>query len=491
MLQKFIMSKPKLATKLLQTKGKKAALQAFKDASELSAYKDILNKNNIEVSDIKSLEDFSKLPILDKENYIKSYKLEDRIRFKMHENYTIERSSGYSGEPNYWVRYTGQDDATEKRIVDLIDLIFHIKDRKTLMINTFAMGTWIAGIKSARWFLNAANRKDLNLTVVNVGINVEESVAIFKAFYKHYDQTIFIGYNPFLKQIVQRIANDYDQENHLVHLLMGGEGFSENWRDYMAETLGYKVEDFKGKIISGYGAADMGNDIGVEQPFSVMLRRAFIKNKELRSKYFGDEDAFVPLMFQYSPTKVYVETNEEGELIFTANSGTPLVRYNLHDKGGKLDYLEALEIVKNEYGQDYVDNVLKPMPLPVVYLFGRSDSTIHLVGVNLYLEHIKQAISDIKISEYLTGRFYSYIEDDANFNQRFNIVAEAKDVNLAKNNIELIKKNFIQELRSLNKEYSHLYETNPDLSVPIFSFVSEEEFSEYSKKSIKIAYKRK
>jgi len=489
MLQKLIMSDPKFATKLLNSKGRSAALKAFKDAAKLPAYLELLKTHNVSINDIHSVADFVKLPILDKKNYINAFPLEDRIKFKMYKNYTIERSSGYSGEPNYWVRFSGQDDATEKRIVELIDKIFEIKTKKTLMINTFAMGTWIAGIKSARWFLNAANNKDLDLTVVNVGINLEESIEIFKKFYKHYDQTIFMGYNPFLKQIVDKISGQYDQ-SHVVHLLMGGEGFSEDWRDYIANKLGYRIEDFKGKVISGYGAADMGNDIGVEQPFSIMLRRAFTKKPELMKKYIGEVGDFVPLMFQYSPTKVFVETNDAQELIFTANSGAPLVRYNLHDKGGTISYLDALSIVEEVYGKDYVKNVLKPMPLPVIFLYGRSDSTIHVTGVNIYMEHIKQSVNNRDISEYTTGRFYCFVEDDENYNQRFNMVIEARDVKLAENKKSVIQKNITTTIANLNKEYKHLLETNFKLANPVINFVSEEEFEKYSRKSIKIVYKK-
>lgn len=491
MLQQLIMSRPHLATKLLNKKGKTSALNAFKTAAGIPAYKSFLEKNKIDVNSIKSIDDFNKLPVTDKENYIKAYPIEERIRYQMWKNYTIERSSGFSGEPNYWVRFTGQDDTTEKRIVTLVDLLFNIKTKKTLMINTFAMGTWIAGVKSARWFLNAANNPNLDMTVVNVGINLEESVDIFKRFYKFYDQTIFIGYNPFLKQVIESIKNqNVPLDNHTIHLLMGGESVSENWRDYIADLLGYKVEEFKGRIISGYGAADMGSDIGVEQPFSIMLRRAFIKNKELREKYFNGEE-YVPMMFQYSPAKIYIETNQHQELLFTTNSGVPLVRYNLHDKGGTIPYLEALEIVKREYGEEYVKTVLKPMPLPIVYLFGRTDSTIHLVGVNIFIEHIKQSINIPKISKYLTGRFFSYVEEDSNMNQQFNIVAESIDIQQAQNNLEVIKDSFIDSLSQLNSEYSHLFATNPNISTPVFKFMNKSEFDTYANKNIKISYIKK
>jgi len=490
MLQKILISDPRVAVKILNSKGRSSALKTFKDACKISAYKNILTKNKINIESIKSVNDFKKLPILDKENYIRAFPIEERSRFEMHKNYTIERSSGYSGEPSYWVRFTGQDDVTEKRIVQLIDSLFQIKQKKTLIINTFAMGTWIAGIKTARWFLNAANKSNLDLTVVNVGINLDETIDIFNKFHSFYDQTIFMGYNPFLKQIVERISGMY-KKDHIVHLLMGGEGFSEAWRDYVASKLDYKIEDFKGKIISGYGAADMGNDIGVEQPFSIMLRRAFASDSELRHKYFGNNSDFVPIMFQYSPTKVYIETNKDGELILTANSGTPLVRYNLHDKGGTINYSDALKIMEEFYGKDYVKKVLKPMPLPIVYLYGRSDSTVHVVGVNIYLEHLKQAISSIKISNLVSGRFYSFTEEDANHNQIFNLVIEARNLSSAKINNNLIKDTVIAELCNLNKEYKHLYETNPKLSSPQITFISKNEFEEYSKESIKIIYQRK
>lgn len=485
------MSNPRLATKLLDKKGKSAALTTYKEAIRIKAYKDFLKENNIDLNKIKKVEDFAQLPFTDKQNYIKKYPIEDRIKFKMYKNYTIERSSGFSGEPNYWVRFSGQDDATEKRIVTLVDLLFNIKTKKTLMINTFALGTWIAGVKTARWFLNAANRKDLDLTVVNVGINLEESASIFKKFYKFYDQTIFLGYNPFIKQLLENLKEDNSLNgDHLVHVLMGGESVTENWRDYVVNLLGHKTEEFKSRVISGYGAADMGSDIGVEQPFSIMLRRAFIKNKTLREKYFGDSE-FVPMMFQYSPAKLLIETTEDKEMVFTTNSGVPLVRYNLHDTGGTIPYLEALGIVEKEYGEDYVKKTLKPMPLPVVYLYGRSDATIHVVGLNLYIEHVKQAISDPDLEEFLSARFYAKTIENEKLDQEFVIVAEADDVKEAEKNRVVITQKFCLNLTKLNSEYEHLYNTNPKMATPRFEFISKEEFNNYSAKGIKINYIQK
>ncbi len=473
--------------------GKTKAIKTFREALALPAYQKFLKQNSFDPSSVKTFDDFTKIPITDKSNFVSKYPLEERIKFPLPQNYTIERSSGYSGSPNYWVRYSGQDDSTGTRIVTLLDMLFNLKTNRTLMLNTFALGTWIAGTKVARWMLNAANDKDLHMTVINVGINLEEAAEITKRFYKSYDQIIFLGYNPFLKELIENLSDDKFPFNKVkTHLLMGGEGFSEEWRDYMAGLMHFDIDDYDSKIISGYGAADTGSDIGVEQPIAIFFRRLLNSNLNLRKNILGEKfDKPLPMIFQYSPSSMLIEVEKE-ELIFTANSGMPLVRYNLHDSGGLIQYNEMVDIISQEVKGDVksILKKLKAMPLPLVYLYGRSDGTLQLVGLNIYLEQLKTIFSKSAMQKFFTGRFFAEVLSNKTFDQQLTVTLETRDINAAQESKSNIKKLFMKELCKLNSEYNKVFNTNPSMVEPELLFLDKAAFSEHADKSIKVKYSK-
>ncbi len=492
LLQQLIMSRPNLATRLLTAKGKKYALTTYSEALKLSAYKKFLADNGFDPASVKTIEDFAQVPVMDKDNFIKKYPLRERIKFPMPQNYTVERSSGYSGAPNYWVRAKGQDDSVGERIVTLLNLLFDLKHRKTLLINTFALGTWIAGTKVARWMLDAANKKELQMTTINVGFNLSESAEVIKNFYSDYDQVIVLGYNPFLKELLELLnESKFPFADVKFHLLMGGEGFSEEWRDYVAGLMGVSVDDYDYRILSGYGAADTGKDIGVEQPICVFFRRLLSKNPKLMAEIFGDDVTVPPMIFQYAPSSMWIE-ELEGELLFTANSGMPLVRYNLHDSGGILTYQQMIDIIAANYTGD-MSELLKQLnvsPLPLVYLHGRSDGTVQLMGFNIYVEHIKLIMSMPQMQAYTTGKFYISVENDKNFNQKLQITFETKNIHKVEKDIKSITKLVMEHLAALNSEYNKVYNTDPSLVVPELIPVGIEQFAERSAKSLKVIYKK-
>ena len=59
----------------------------------------------------------------------------------------------------------------------------------------------------------------------------------------------------------------------------------------------------------------------------------------------------IPTLFQYNPAGSFIEEINE-EIVLTTKNATPLVRYNIHDKGGIIKFREMEEILK-KYGYDY------------------------------------------------------------------------------------------------------------------------------------------
>jgi phenylacetate-CoA ligase len=92
--------------KSLDKRGQKQALKTFHMvAARVPAYKDFLKKSDIDPKLIKNFEDFQKLPLITKENYLRQYPMHklmwDGDKFN---GDIISVSSGSTGEPYLWLR---------------------------------------------------------------------------------------------------------------------------------------------------------------------------------------------------------------------------------------------------------------------------------------------------------------------------------------------------------------------------------------------------
>ena len=63
------------------------------------------------------MDDFEKIPVMDKHNYVSKYPVEDRLynSKKLEDFYMICSSSGTSGEPTFWPRDYQSDLLLEKK----------------------------------------------------------------------------------------------------------------------------------------------------------------------------------------------------------------------------------------------------------------------------------------------------------------------------------------------------------------------------------------
>jgi phenylacetate-CoA ligase len=111
------------------------------------------------------------------------------------------------------------------------------------------------------------------------------------------------------------------------------------------------------------------------------------------------------MVFQYNPLEHYVEVNDEGELIFTINRGaviSPKIRYNAHDQGGVLNYNEMKKCLA-DFNIDIksLDTKSKfQLKFPFIWVYGRRDFTISIMGANIYPEDIEQCIyADAELSK--------------------------------------------------------------------------------------------
>jgi len=457
------------------------ALRTFHEAARrVPAYRQLLREHGVVPRRILTPEAFRRqVPIIDKASYFKRFSLEQLCRGgSFAGKYTLERSSGYSGQPHYWLREAAEDRQLRDHTHHLFRDMFQAHRRTTLMVVTWSQGTWVTGEKFARTLRNLGASGALKVTVVSPGIHLEETLEILSSFIGRFEQIVLAGYPPALKDIVdQGQRQGIDWPKYRVHLLSGGEGFPESWRDYMASMLGIKkINSAEGPhIISCYGSADSGIGCGGEAPFPLILRRLCTGDRRLCADLF-DGQVYPPSVFQYDPTRLQVES-VEGELVLTVRNAMPLVRYNIHDRGQHLPLKTAIRVLK-DHGYDPIEllNDLgwsKSMlyPLPLFYVFGRSDGVATIYGVNIYTESVYEALLHHELVGLHTGEFGLHTVYDECAEQMLRLQVrlkpgEPQDPVIARR----FEQRLLAQLRQSNSEYRHLYEVKGTRVAPQVEF---------------------
>lgn len=445
----------KTRSKNLQHEADAKALKLFKRAStSVPAYKDFLKKNKVDASKINSIEEYRKhIPATSKENYIFQYNLENRcwdgnVNFA----HTFAASSGSTGEPIFWPRGIDQEVEGARIHEYLFRNVFEVHKKKTLFINSFGLGNWIAGIYT-EFCLYLTKLHGLPFTLASPGYNQEETFKVVKSFAQYYEQIIIACHPPILKMMIENgVKEGIDWKKLNVKFLGAGEGFSENWRNYLLSLVDQK--DPFHSMINVYGSADAGL-MGFETPLSILLHRETALKHDLNKSLFKSERN--PYLYQFDPTMRYLESNNKGEIIVTMNATMPLIRYDIHDQGGTFSYSDLLMSFPN-ISKNY-DVHPEDWKFPFIYIFGRDRFMTSLYGVNIYPENIKAVLEHASMQPFLTGRFISSKETDKNQNYFLSLRVELKpevmaDTSLKKN----LEKLFVQIVKKLNSEYNQVEE---------------------------------
>src|SRR5262249_31644990 len=147
---------------------------------------------------------------------------------------------------------------------------FEADRRRTLAVVCFPLGTWVGGMFTASCCRHLA-AKGYPLTVVTPGNNKAEILRVGRSLASEVEQTVLLGYPPFLKDVVDAGAAEGVPWPELsIKLVLAGEVFSEEWRALMGERAGMGRALFDSASL--YGTADAGV-LGNETPVSVAIRR--------------------------------------------------------------------------------------------------------------------------------------------------------------------------------------------------------------------------
>jgi len=376
------------------------ALRTARDAARrVPAYREHLERHGIDPSRISSL---AELPETDKASYIDPHPLPTRCldgRLPLIGT-TIDESSGSTGTPYNWVRGAAERDHVRRMIGFFARYAFG--DEPLVVLNAFSMGAWATGLTTAA----ALERNGL---VKATGPHVDKIIGTMRELGPG-RRFLIVGYPPFLKLLLDEgDARGFDWSPYEMHALLGGEGNSEGLRDYL-------LRRFR-SVVSGYGATDVEIGLAAETPVTVALRRLALERRDIAEALFGEADR-VPMVFQYNPMLHHVETNARGELLFTvcrAATLSPKVRYNVHDEGG---VLRDDELRRRLAPFGIAPESLAPagfgrlVRMPYLFVFGRADSTVSVMGANVYPGDVESGIyADPALAAHVRSFRLSLLED--------------------------------------------------------------------------------
>lgn len=390
--------------------GHREVLELFhRVRSQVPAYAKFLSANGVDASAVTDIEHFGRLPVTTKRNYHVAYPLPELCRYgRLEDCDMLAVSSGSTGEPTVWPRFITDEFGTLRRFEQVLVDGFGADKHRTLAVVCFALGSWVGGMYTTSACRQLA-AKGYPITVVTPGNNFAEILRIVPKLAPHFEQVVLLGYPPFLKDVIERgTAAGVRWNDCPVKVVMAGEVFSESWRDIVARRLGQPEPEFA--TASLYGTADAGV-LANETPASILVRRALASRPEVAAELFGQ--ARLPTLCQYDPRHRYFE-HVDGELLFSGDSGVPLLRYNILDRGGLVTHAGMVEYLATKgLLDDTLRTQLDRFPLPFVYVFGRNNFAVSYYGGNVYPENIAIGLEQPELERALTGKFVLEVVEDA------------------------------------------------------------------------------
>ena len=387
--QLFRRTPPRLLAGLGQLRAERASWRA---AKRVPAYRDFLEHAAVDPDDLFPFGILGRLPETDKRNYIDRYGLMERCvgGGVPYPGTTIDESSGSTGTPYNWIRGRREREVAHRNISFFARYAFG--EGPLVTLNAFSMGAWAAG-------MNMSLGMTRHGIVKSIGPDIDKLLSTLTYLGPSY-RFLISGYPPFLKHLLDEGARrGFPWDRYEIHGLVGGEGMTEELRDVL-------LERFR-SVYSGYGATDIEIGMAAESPVSVALRRLARRRPDVREALFGD-DPRLPMVFQYNPLIHFLEVNELGEIICTVSRLdllSPRIRYNVHDEGGLLGFATARERLA-AFGFD-IERIgerdetagprgplpwSRPIPLPFLWVNGRRDATISVMGANIYPEDIETVV---------------------------------------------------------------------------------------------------
>jgi phenylacetate-CoA ligase len=398
----------------------------------------------------------SAIPETDKDSYIRPYRIEERCvggRLPLHA-VSIDESSGSTGIPYNWVR-TDKERHQSHVFVSYFATYVYGKE-PWITINAFSMGAWATGV-------NMGVAMTRNGVVKNTGPDIAKILHTLRFFGPGY-RYVVAGYPPFLKHLIDAAdAEAFPWTDFRISGLAGGEGMSEGLRDYLERRFA--------RVYSGYGATDLEIGIAGETALTVAIRRLARDRADVREALFG-ADSRLPMLFQYNPLMHHVEVNANRELLFTINRSSilsPRVRYNVHDEGGVARFDELADRLSSA-GVDVAALRRKceagRLRLPFLWVYGRRDYTVSVMGANIYPEDLEQCLYAEPELARVTRSFCLGLAEGTDGSVRPRFVFEVTDP-ISEPLRTAFADRIVRGLIALNADFREAWREYPETLVPV------------------------
>lgn len=434
---------------------KKTVLELFKATfAAVPAYRQFLQARGVACGEVASFQEFQSLPLLNKTNYIQQYPLPRRCKGGgLTACDRLAVSSGSTGVATFWPRSVVDELDVALRFEQVFHHSFQAHQRDTLAVVCFPLGNWIGGMftTSCCWHLA---QKGYPLTVATPGNKPDEILRVVQDIGPHFQQTVLLGYPPFVKDVIDTgsvqgiVWRDYH-----IKFVFAGEVFSEEWRNLMLQRVGSASPCRDSASL--YGTAD-GGVLGNETPLSIAIRRCLAEHPAVARELFGESR--LPTLVQYDPMSRFFELIEGSTLAVTGDSGVPLIRYHIADRGGLMSYRELMAFLQDrglnslkDYGLD-----TEEFPLPFVWVFGRADFTVSFYGANIYPENVVVGLEQAEFAGWVSGKFVMEVRHDETASEFLRITVELRpSVGADCDKQAAIGLSIQSQLRRLNSEFAN------------------------------------
>jgi phenylacetate-CoA ligase len=429
-----------------------AAEQARK---HVPAYQQLLSEHgNPQVRIRRLVPDFSAFPITDKASYVLRFSTEERCRHGRipPRGVVIDESSGTSGRPNNWVR--GPEERADVRKLLQLDLRQVFGTEPLFVVNAFALGPWATGMAVSMATVDVAVLK-------SVGPDVGKIDSTLRQFGPHY-RYLVLGYPPFLKQLVDEARIDWSEYDCAA--VVGGEGMSEALRSYL-------LRRFRA-VYSSFGAADLEINIAAENDFTIALRRLLAERPELGHALNLPSHSSLPMVFQYNPLDYVIETSEAGELVISicrVETTAPKLRYNLHDLGCVVRFREV-ERALPELEMRPADLAERPLDLPLLFHYGRSDATVAFYGAKVAPTDVEEVVYSLPELAERVRSFALLLGEDEEANKTLSFAFELAVGADRPADVEATRARFLDRLSKVNQDYREAARFIPQGKEPTLEF---------------------
>jgi phenylacetate-CoA ligase len=445
--------------------------------AEVPAYRKFLEAQNVNPTNITTYRTFCALPLMDKASYIYAYPLAERcLGGSLKSSDRVAVSSGSTGQPTFWPRSIADELDVAVRFEQVFKDSFHSHERTTLTVVCFALGNWVGGLytTSCCWHLTS---KGYPLMVATPGNNKAEIFRVIQALAPHFEQTVLLGYPPFVKDVIDSgIAEGIDWATYKPKLVFAGEVFSEEWRSLVLKRIGSTSPCYDSASL--YGTAD-GGVLGNETPLSIAIRRWFSVHPEAARNLFGESR--LPTMVQYDPASRFFELHDD-TLVVSGENSVPLLRYHIADKGGLVSFEDMWAFLNNHgvhsLAELGLDNSSQTRSLPFVFVFGRADFTVSYYGANIYPENVTVGLEQPEFTSWISGKFVLETRETDNSDKYLHIAVELLPATQATIKLsEKIAESVKTQLLRLNSEFANYTPAERQLpQITLYSFADSDYF---------------